>query len=144
MYIVQVMRTQGYSNHMYNRSAPGMAREGPRFERFGEQWLCSVISLPVSIPALRSGTAIRKREFTSDAHNRRHPLFVAWNGRSPMASGKNTPYACRCLNVRIASSLPPSAPPQYPRDPNYTPVFVKDDGISVVGFFSRKECFYSP
>ncbi|KIM46487.1 hypothetical protein M413DRAFT_441575 [Hebeloma cylindrosporum] len=49
-----------------------------------------------------------------------------------MASGQNTPYACRCLNVRITTSSPPSASPEYPRDPNYTPVFVKDDGISVI------------
>lgn len=41
-------------------------------------------------------------------------------------------YACRCLNIRITASQPPSAAPEYPRDTNYTPVYVKDDGISVV------------
>ncbi|KAF9567403.1 hypothetical protein CPC08DRAFT_758361 [Agrocybe pediades] len=41
-------------------------------------------------------------------------------------------YACRCLNVRIISSTPSASPPQPPRDPSYIPVFVNDDGISVV------------
>ncbi|KAF8204689.1 hypothetical protein BJ912DRAFT_840667 [Pholiota molesta] len=41
-------------------------------------------------------------------------------------------YACRCLNIRITASQPPSAAPEYPRDTNYTPVYVKDDGISVI------------
>ncbi|PPQ70704.1 hypothetical protein CVT26_014628 [Gymnopilus dilepis] len=40
-------------------------------------------------------------------------------------------YACRCLNVRVTASQPPTPPPDYTRDPDYTPVFVKDDGISV-------------
>ncbi|KAF8969372.1 hypothetical protein BDZ97DRAFT_1902497 [Flammula alnicola] len=45
---------------------------------------------------------------------------------------QTTQYACKCLNVRITSSTPPSSPPEYTRDPIYTPVFVKEDGISAV------------
>ncbi|KAF8954286.1 hypothetical protein BDZ97DRAFT_1677233 [Flammula alnicola] len=44
---------------------------------------------------------------------------------------QTTQYACKCLNIRITSSAPPS-PPEYTRDPIYTPVFVKEDGISAV------------
>ncbi|KAF8914307.1 hypothetical protein CPB84DRAFT_1669933 [Gymnopilus junonius] len=40
-------------------------------------------------------------------------------------------YACRCLNVRLTPAQPSSPPPDYTRDPDYTPIFVKDDGISV-------------
>ncbi|KAF9478408.1 hypothetical protein BDN70DRAFT_895750 [Pholiota conissans] len=45
---------------------------------------------------------------------------------------KYTTYACKCLNVRLSASQPPLPAPEYPRDPQYTPVFVKDDGISVI------------
>ncbi|CAA7258578.1 unnamed protein product [Cyclocybe aegerita] len=40
-------------------------------------------------------------------------------------------YACRCLNVRIVVATATGSPPDYPRDAQYTPVFVNDDGISV-------------
>lgn len=50
-------------------------------------------------------------------------------------------YACKCLNIRITRSAPPSEGPDYPTDPNYIPVFVKDDGIQVVRSFSFKCTF---
>ncbi|KAF8165661.1 hypothetical protein B0H34DRAFT_649701 [Crassisporium funariophilum] len=53
-----------------------------------------------------------------------------------MASGNSvaipTSYACKCLNVRIVPAPSSTAPPEATRDPVYTPVFVKDDGISVI------------
>ncbi|KAF9534113.1 hypothetical protein CPB83DRAFT_831272 [Crepidotus variabilis] len=45
---------------------------------------------------------------------------------------QETHFACKCLNVRIRASPQPWVGPDYPRDPSYTPVFVKDDGITVV------------
>ena len=52
-----------------------------------------------------------------------------------------TSLACKCLNVRITTSAPPTGPPDYPRDADYTPFFVKDDGISVVCFDSSLEIY---
>ncbi|KDR84066.1 hypothetical protein GALMADRAFT_151088 [Galerina marginata CBS 339.88] len=40
-------------------------------------------------------------------------------------------YACRCLNVRIITAQSDTTPPDHAHNPDYTPVFVKDDGISV-------------
>ncbi|KAH9482352.1 hypothetical protein JR316_0004450 [Psilocybe cubensis] len=50
---------------------------------------------------------------------------------SAISEGLATFYACKCLNVRINTSQPSSAAPECPSDPQYTPVFVQDDGISV-------------
>ncbi|KJA29749.1 hypothetical protein HYPSUDRAFT_60602 [Hypholoma sublateritium FD-334 SS-4] len=49
-----------------------------------------------------------------------------------MSSDNNEQYACKCLNVRITAASAPSAPPQHLFGSDYTPVFVKDDGISVI------------
>ncbi|PPR02642.1 hypothetical protein CVT24_002125 [Panaeolus cyanescens] len=51
---------------------------------------------------------------------------------SVSSSKENVAYACKCLNVRITPSTPPSDPPDYPRNDDYVPVFVGNDGISVV------------
>lgn len=43
-------------------------------------------------------------------------------------------YACPCLNVLIAVQAPPppDTPPSTPTDPNYRPVFVGEEGVSIV------------
>jgi len=57
--------------------------------------------------------------------------------RNPMASdiqAAPSTYACRCLNIRI-TTISSSERPDYPSDPNYSSVFVNDDGIQVVRGF---------
>ncbi|KAI9448005.1 hypothetical protein H4582DRAFT_1897722, partial [Lactarius indigo] len=43
-------------------------------------------------------------------------------------------YACPCLNVLIAVQAPPppDTPPSTPTDPNYQPVYVGEEGVSIV------------
>ena len=65
-----------------------------------------------------------------------------------MASGSpaETPlqvYACKCLNVQITSSTQaPASSPEGTRDPAYEPIFVDDEGISIVGFLFHKIYWY--
>ena len=48
-------------------------------------------------------------------------------------------YACKCLNVQIISSTQsPTSSPEGTCDPAYTPIFVNDDGIVIVGFLFHK------
>jgi len=41
-------------------------------------------------------------------------------------------YACKCLNVRVTPFPSPSEGSDYPHNPNYIPIFVRDDSIQVV------------
>ena len=50
-------------------------------------------------------------------------------------------YACRCLNIRIRPAACPTTPAKL-EDPSFTPVFVEDDGISVVRLHDRRVTFF--
>src|SRR6266404_7839227 len=43
-------------------------------------------------------------------------------------------YACPCLNVLVSVQAPPppDTPPSTPTDSNYQPVYVGEEGISIV------------
>ena len=66
--------------------------------------------------------------------------------RSPAETPVGKPsqvYACKCLNVQIASSTQdPASSPEGTRDPAYEPIFVDDEGIAIVGFLFHKIHWY--
>jgi hypothetical protein len=47
-------------------------------------------------------------------------------------------YACPCLNVLIVVQAPPppDTPPSTPTDSNYRPVYVGEEGVSIVRIIS--------
>ena len=48
-------------------------------------------------------------------------------------------YACPCLNVLIVVQAPPppDTPPSTPTDSNYRPVYVGEEGVSIVRIIKR-------
>jgi len=53
-------------------------------------------------------------------------------------TGRTGPhYACRCLNIRIRPAACPTTPANL-EDADFTPVFVEDDGISVVRLYDHR------
>lgn len=63
-------------------------------------------------------------------------------------------YACPCLNVLVAVQAPPppDTPPSTPSDPNYHPVYVGEEGVSIVRIlrlsfpisFANRSIFFGP
>ena len=74
------------------------------------------------------------------------PLQSRMASGSPAETPAGNPsqvYACKCLNVQITSStLAPTSSPEGSRDPAYEPIFVDDEGITIVGFLFNKIYWY--
>lgn len=47
-------------------------------------------------------------------------------------------HACKCLNIRVRPSHPKDEPPDVATTPEYTQVYVAEDGITVVSIFSPR------
>ncbi|KAH8106021.1 hypothetical protein BXZ70DRAFT_410512 [Cristinia sonorae] len=118
-------------------------RVGPPGPTMG---VCSVLLQPPQTTGSPSQTV---PFFSSRPHHRPHPPDVLavplavpahhtyHTARATLCTmsveatiGHSTKYACKCLNVRINPSPPPS--PHDPAEPDYTPIYVGDEGIVVV------------